>query len=59
MEKQESGNDRLKSFIGSLKIGQADRYRNLTVFPVYSDLATGNGFALVKGDEVVHLAAFA
>jgi hypothetical protein len=38
---------RIDVFIDSLRIGEAQNYRNLTLYPVYSDTFEGNGYILL------------
>lgn len=37
----------LDSFLGSLKLGEASVFQNLTVYPVFSDIYKGNGFVML------------
>ncbi|MCG2722755.1 MAG: hypothetical protein L6290_12205 [Thermodesulfovibrionales bacterium] len=37
----------IDTFVNSLRIGEAQSYRNLTVYPLYSDLSGGNGYMLL------------
>ncbi len=38
----------MENFISSLKLGEAETHRNLTLFPVYSDQARFNGYTLLE-----------
>lgn len=38
----------IRDFISSIKVGEAENYKNLTVFPLYSDSAHNNGYKLLE-----------
>lgn len=41
----------IRDFISSIKVGEVENYKNLTVFPLYSDSAHNNGYKLL--DEAI------